>query len=194
MKFNVKDLQWVRQPKAFTVDDSRIEITTEPDTDLWQRTFYHFTGDNAPVLQMETEEKSFSFTVKTEFPQVRKKFDQCGIAVYLDSDNWMKASAEYADENGQHFGSVLTNHGYCDWATNMISSEITTVWYRLSRKDADYVIEYSFDGETYHMMRMFHMFEGDGKIRFGIYACSPGESSFKAVFSEMAVTEFLFED
>ena len=106
----------------------------------------------------------------------------------------MKASAEYADENGQYFGSVLTNHGYCDWATNLVPSDITTVWYRLSRKDSDYVIEYSFDGEQYAMMRMFHMFEGGEKIRFGIYACSPGESSFKAVFSEMTLTEFLFED
>ena len=37
MEFNVKDLQWVRQPKEFIIDENRIEITTEPDTDLWQR-------------------------------------------------------------------------------------------------------------------------------------------------------------
>lgn len=29
----------------------------------------------------------------------------------------------------------------------------------------------------------------DGKIRFGIYACSPEESSFTAVFSDMKITE-----
>lgn len=194
MNFNIKDFKWINPPKEYKIDENRIEITTDPDTDLWQRTFYHFTGDNAPVLQMETDETSFSFSVKTEFPQVRKQFDQCGIVIYLDSDNWMKASAEYAGESEQHFGSVLTNHGYCDWATNKIPSEITAVWYRLSRKESDYVIEYSFDGEQYEMMRMFHMFEGGGRIRFGIYACSPGESSFQAVFSELKLTEFLFED
>ncbi len=37
-------------------------------TDLWQRTYYHFQNDNAPVMQMETDEKYFSFVVKTEFP------------------------------------------------------------------------------------------------------------------------------
>lgn len=33
------------------------------------------------------------------------------------------------------------------------------------------------------------MFKGKGKIAFGIYACSPEESSFKAVFTDMQMTE-----
>lgn len=33
-----------------------------------------------------------------------------------------------------------------------------------------------------------HMHQG-GKIRFGIYACSPEESSFKAIFTDMKLTE-----
>ena len=38
-----------------------------PGTDLWQRTYYHFRNDNAPVFQMETEDKYFSFVVKTDY-------------------------------------------------------------------------------------------------------------------------------
>lgn len=38
-------------------------------------------------------------------------------------------------------------------------------------------------------MRVCHMHQGDGKIRFGIYACSPEESSFKAIFTDMKLTE-----
>ena len=49
-------------PLTETID--KIEITTRPHTDLWQRTYYHFRNDNAPMLQMETEEKFFSFVVK----------------------------------------------------------------------------------------------------------------------------------
>jgi regulation of enolase protein 1 (concanavalin A-like superfamily) len=33
------------------------------------------------------------------------------------------------------------------------------------------------------------MWHGGGKIRFGIYACSPEESSFKATFTDMTLTE-----
>jgi len=48
------------------------EIVTEAHTDLWQRTYYHFRNDNAPVLQMETEEKYFNFVVETDFADSRK--------------------------------------------------------------------------------------------------------------------------
>ena len=33
------------------------------------------------------------------------------------------------------------------------------------------------------------MIDGAGKIKFGIYACSPEDSSFKAVFTDMKLTE-----
>ena len=59
----LKKFKWTREPKKFCIQDDKIEITTEPHTDLWQRTYYHFRNDNAPVLQMETEEKYFSFVV-----------------------------------------------------------------------------------------------------------------------------------
>ena len=33
------------------------------------------------------------------------------------------------------------------------------------------------------------MWAGAGKIKFGIYACSPEDSSFKAVFTDMKLME-----
>ncbi len=99
--------QWIRQPRDWRMTDDRIEVTTEPHTDLWQRTYYHFRNDNAPVLQMETEEKYFSFTVKTDFSDSHHRFDQCGIVMYLDSENWLKGSVEYENKEYQHLGSVV---------------------------------------------------------------------------------------
>ena len=111
MEFSVQDFQWTRMPKAFTAEEDRVQIVTNPHTDLWQRTYYHFRNDNAPVFQMETEEKFFSFTVKTEYAS-HHRFDQCGVVMYLDSENWLKASVEYENETFQHLGSVVTNLGY----------------------------------------------------------------------------------
>ncbi|MDE5579842.1 MAG: DUF1349 domain-containing protein [Treponemataceae bacterium] len=181
---NLKEFKWVRQPADFKISNDKIEIITKPFTDLWQRTYYHFRNDNAPVLQVETDEKFFSFTVKTEFTESHTRFDQCGIAMYLDSENWLKASVEYENENFQHLGSVVTNNGYSDWATTEIDPSIKTIWYRLSRRNDDYRIEHSFDGIVFRQMRICHVYKGGEKISFGIYACSPEDSSFKAVFSE----------
>lgn len=50
-------------------------------------------------------------------------------------------------------------------------------------------IECSQDGQNWSQMRVCHMYEAQDKIRFGIYACSPEESSFRAVFTDMQLTE-----
>ena len=186
--FEFKNPQWTRQPMDFEIRDDSIEIITAPHTDLWQRTYYHFRNDNAPVLQVSTQEKYFSFTVKTTF-ESKHRFDQCGVVLYLDSDNWLKASIEYENEQFQHLGSVVTNHGYSDWATTAIPADIKSMWYRLSRREDDFCIECSQNGVNFSQMRVCHLWEGKGEIRFGIYACSPEDSSFKATFTELQVSE-----
>ena len=186
--FLEEELYWIRKPKDILIDDKKIEIYTEPNTDLWQRTYYGFRNDNAPILQTKTKEKYFSFIVKTTF-ESKHRFDQCGVTIYIDSENWFKASIEYENENYQRLGSVVTNNSYSDWATQDISASIKEMYYRLSRRESDFLIEYSEDGVNFKQMRIFHLLKGDSEIPFGIYACSPENSSFKAVFSNMEITE-----
>lgn len=186
---DINNFKWIREPESYTVNDDKIEITTKAHTDLWQRTYYHFRNDNAPVFQMKINEKYFSFVVKTDFSESHHRFDQCGIVMYLDSDNWLKASVEYENDEFQHLGSVVTNNGYSDWATTAIPADVKTMWYRLSRREDDYCIECSNDGINFSQMRICHMHRGAGEIQFGIYACSPEDSSFKAVFSNLELTD-----
>lgn len=186
---NWDSFQWTREPRGFWIENGKLVVVTNPRTDLWQRTYYHFRNDNAPVFQMETEERFFSFSVKTEFQESGHRFDQCGIVMYLDSENWLKASVEYENEEFQHLGSVVTNHGYSDWATTVIPADVKSMWYRLSRRESDYCLECSADGVSFQQMRVCHIHEGKGRIRFGIYACSPEDSSFQAVFTDLNITE-----
>ena len=185
---NIGNFRWTREPAAYTMTGDQIEVITKPYTDLWQRTYYHFRNDNAPVFQMETESQYFSFTFKTEFDS-KHLYDQCGLVMYLDSENWLKASIEYENDRFQHLGTVVTNLGYSDWATTEIGADVKSMWYRFSRRQDDYCVECSEDGVRFSQMRICHMHKGGGKIRFGIYACSPGDSSFKAVFSNVELTE-----
>ena len=188
MRFSIHDFAWNREPGPFSVSEGRVEVVTKPHTDLWQRTYYHFRNDNAPVFQMETEEKYFTFTVKTAF-ESKHRFDQCGVVMYLDSENWLKASIEYENEEFQHLGSVVTNLGYSDWATTAVDASVRSMWYRFSRREDDYCMECSLDGEHFSQMRICHMHKGGGTIRFGIYACSPEDSSFRATFTDFALSD-----
>ncbi|MBR2615879.1 MAG: DUF1349 domain-containing protein [Clostridia bacterium] len=188
MKLQWNEWEWERLPKHYECSEDAVTVTTSPHTDLWQRTYYHFRNDNAPVFQTQTEEKYFSFTVRCEF-DARHRFDQCGIVIYLDSENWCKASIEYENERFGHLGSVVTNHGYSDWATTTVDAGIRSIWYRLSRREDDYRFECSEDGITFRQMRVFHLWNGAGSVRFGVYACSPEDSSFTARFSDFEISE-----
>ncbi len=189
--FDVDKLFFINKPKEYEITKEKIVIKTEPKTDFWQRTYYGFQNDNAPALLIKTDKKYFSFTVKTEF-NTKKQFDQCGVIIYQNSDNWFKASIEYENEIYQRLGSVVTNNGYSDWATTDISGDIKSMYYRLSRRENDFYIENSLDGINFKQMRIFHLFESNNEINFGIYACSPLESSFEATFTEINISECLW--
>ena len=191
MKINATEMKWTRAPKQYTVSEDRVEIITEPRTDLWQRTYYHFRNDNAPVLQLETEEEYFSFSFRTDFDS-KVRFDQSGVVMYLDSDNWLKASVEYENGQIQRLGSVVTNNGYSDWASVDVDASIKSMWFRLSRRGQDFCVENSEDGVHYKQMRICHMFNAEKSIRFGVYACSPEECSFKATFTQLEMTECMW--
>ena len=53
------NLKWVHKPEDFSISNDKITIITSPNTDLWQKTYYNFINDNAPVLQTETDENIF---------------------------------------------------------------------------------------------------------------------------------------
>ena len=194
MKIHPEEMKWTREPLNYSagfdyvLNENCVEVMTEPHTDLWQRTYYHFRNDNAPLLQMKSEEQFFSFTVKAEFDS-KHRFDQGGIIMYLDSENWLKASVEYENEEIGRLGSVVTNNGYSDWATTDIDASIKCMWFRLSRREDDFCVENSYDGVNFKQMRICHMFNAGKEVSFGIYACSPEDSSFKATFTELDLGE-----
>ena len=179
-----------------------MDITTDPFTDFWQRTYYGFRNDNAPALLLETRE-NFTFTTRVDF-HYASRFDQCGVIVYLDNENWMKASIEYENPTLSRLGSVVTNLGYSDWATTDIGS-LGHIWYRLSRRGPDTLIEYSLDGSSFSQMRVSHLHclgetteamgklnppaPSDSSVRYGLYACSPTDSSFTARFTGFSLTD-----
>lgn len=145
MNFDKEQLFWINPINDYSITENRIEFVTMPNTDFWQRTYYGFRNDNSPALLMKTAEKYFSFIVRTDYDSTHR-YEQCGIVIYQDSDNWFKASVEYENEEFQRLGSVVTNHGYSDWATTDIDANIKTMYYRLSRRESDFCIEALWTG------------------------------------------------
>lgn len=177
---------WHNEP-AFEIKNSRLHIITSPDTDFWQRTHYNFQRDNGHCLLTKIE-KDFSVTVRTEF-YPRKQYDQCGLIIRVDSQNWIKTSIEYETKEHSRLGSVVTNLGYSDWATIDIDSEKNSMWYRIQSRQNDIFIEYSDDGLNWKQLRITHLLCDFKELYAGIYACSPMDSSFEAIFDNYALED-----
>lgn len=184
MKYKFADslpdkLYWFNEPSKFQVHEG-LEIWTDPGTDFWQRTHYGFRNDNGHCLLQDVT-GDISLTTQVTFkPQA--KYDQCGLVLRLDEDNWIKASTEYISPENSKLGSVVTNLGYSDWATQDISSEVRQLWYRASKRGADVKLDFSLDGEAWQQMRICHLHQPSEKIAVGVYACSPLENSFWCQF------------
>jgi regulation of enolase protein 1 (concanavalin A-like superfamily) len=180
---DLSPFSWINPPEHYEVLPNGLSLQTDPGTDFWQRTYYGFRNDNAPAFLLPLEQTEFSFGVTAAW-QPQNLFDQCGVALYQDSDNWFKASVEYDNPHFSRLGSVVTNLGYSDWATTDISSAQTHMSYRLSRRGQDFLIENAPDGQTFQQMRIFHMHQPIARVRLGVYACSPLKSSMAVRFSD----------
>ncbi len=191
-QLDLSRFHWLNVPRHYSVEEDRVVVVTDPATDFWQRTYYGFQHENAHAFLFPVRDDEFSFAVKTEFsPQ--KMFDQCGICLVQNPDNWFKASIEYDNPRFSRLGSVVTNLGYSDWASTDIDPQQTTRFYRLSRRSQDFLVETSLDGQEFQQMRMFHMHQKLEAAHIGIYACSPLNSSTQAIFSQFSLGECRWE-
>ena len=205
MSIELSSGRWIFEPKYHEIEEDKVVIATEPETDLWQRSYYGFRIDNAPALLFEGED-SFTLTVEVSF-DYQSQFDQCGLIIYLDCDNWFKASIEHENAEYSRLGSVVTNLGHSDWATSDIELA-SKIWYRLSRRGPDFLIESSINGVNFKQMRIFHLHSlgettaemgqadppiaAEKSVPFGVYACSPLDSSFKAEFTDFKLEPCLW--
>ena len=188
---NLKNYYWINPPKKYELKDEGLKIITEPETDFWQRTHYGFRKADAPAFLTKIE-GDFTFSVKTVF-QTKGQYDQCGILLYTDDENWVKVSVEHENERFARLGSVVTNLGYSDWATTDIPFPVNQMNYRLSLKGQDVFIEYAEDGSKFRQMRILHLHRPVHHSGIGVYACSPLDSSFEAQFSGFKMEPCLWE-
>ena len=169
------DYFWFNRPEKFKTGNG-LEIWTMPQTDFWQRTHYGFRNDNGHCL-LRMVASDFCLTTQVEF-RPSALYDQSGLIVRVDENNWIKVSTENIVEGANKLGSVITNQGYSDWATQDISADVTMLWYRISRRGQDFLIESSLDGAVWQQLRICHLHEVADKIAAGVYACSPLKNSF----------------
>jgi uncharacterized protein len=180
------DFYWFNEPGRYYTGNG-LEIFTGEKTDFWQRTHYGFRRDDGHCL-LTRQTGDFSLVTQVDFDP-REMYDQCGLIVRIDSQNWIKVSTEYENEHVSRLGSVATNLGYSDWATQDVPSDRRVMWYRISKRGSDFLLENSRDGQTWHQMRITHLHQQAESYEIGVYACSPIGRDFHCCFRRLEISE-----
>jgi regulation of enolase protein 1 (concanavalin A-like superfamily) len=177
---------WFNPPTKFRLG-AGLEIFTDEKTDFWQRTHYGFQRDDGHCLFTRMA-GDFSLSTHVEYcPQAQ--YDQCGLMIRIDEENWIKVSTEYESETHSRLGSVVTNLGFSDWATQDVPSNRREIWYRISKNGRDFLLENSSDGENWLQLRVAHLHKTVESLEIGVYACSPIGRDFWCRFKLLVIGE-----
>ncbi|MEJ8303516.1 DUF1349 domain-containing protein [Saccharibacillus sacchari] len=187
----VDKLRIMTQPQMLETSGESLKLHTLPDTDFWLKTHYGFERYNGHVLY---DEIAGDFEAVTELEMdPRYTFDQAGLFVEVNGDNWLKTSVEYIPNAPSHLGAVVTRDGYSDWSTRNAAADLfkQRLQFKIVREGNDFLIYARAVGEEWEQLRIAHLRCPDGQaLKVGLYAASPGtEGGFEATFHSFEVKE-----
>ena len=179
----LEKMNWFNQPDFWEIQDGTLMMDVTPHSDYWRISHYGFTVDDAPFYHGEY---GGEFEAKVKIAaEYKVRFDQAGLMIRLDHENYIKAGIEFVD--GRYNLSVVVTHHTSDWSVISLDRPVDFIWIKAVRRRDAIEIFYSFDDVTYRMMRNAWM-EANHPVRVGMFAASPDGDGFKATFSGFKVT------
>jgi uncharacterized protein len=181
-------MEWLNEPPAWEVRGETLIATAGPRTDFWRTTHYGFVRDNGHLWFRQWEGDFVAeVTVTGDY---RDQYDQAGLMVRHSADCWLKTSVELEPGEPSRLGAVVTNAGWSDWSTQSIDPEAgRQAAFRITRRGADYLVEAALgQGAGWSQIRLARLHDDTGgTVTAGLYACSPKEAGFAAVFRYLRI-------
>jgi regulation of enolase protein 1 (concanavalin A-like superfamily) len=157
------------------------ELLVEPaaGSDLWRHTSYGFVHDDAPALLAPFAVGS---AVEVSFRlDYTEQFDQAGVLVRVDEEQWVKAGVEVSDGQPQ-VGAVVTR-GVSDWSVAPVpewaGGEVTV---RVSRAGDALTVRARVAGQPWRLVRLAPL-APTAVATAGPYCCSPSRGGLTVRFT-----------
>lgn len=182
---NIKDFNWVNEPKNVEFIEKGLLISTKPQTDFWQNSAFNISKDDGHFFA-RVKEGDFTLSAKWCFDTF-KASAQCGIMVKSDAKNWIKAGVLPTMDSKVQIGVVVANSGVCDWSINDLDKEVNSLYFNIKRKGSNFIVYYSYDGISYNQIRLVNHPHIRQVIDAGAYACSPKDNSFDCILEEIEI-------
>ncbi|MNN02812.1 hypothetical protein D3C81_1154820 [compost metagenome] len=173
---------WFNEPTEWNIKDNSLSMFVTPKSDYWRISHYGFTVDDSPFFYTL---RGGEFEVKAKISaNYQTRFDQAGIMLRIDHENYIKAGIEFVD--GKDNLSTVVTHKTSDWSIVPIDKEIPYIWIKAIRRLDAVEFFYSFDDKEYIMMRNAWL-QDNHPVMVGLMAASPDGNGFQAKFDYFTI-------
>jgi regulation of enolase protein 1 (concanavalin A-like superfamily) len=179
----VRRMKWMNPPQSWEPAAGRILVHSRPKTDFWRKTFYGYVTDNGHFLHL-TVPGEFSFEAQVN-GQYGALYDQAGLMVRVDAENWVKCGTELVD--GVRHASVVFTREFSDWSTMPDLSANGPVWWRATRRKDSLETLCSGDGKTFQSVRQGYLVPGR-PAEVGIMCAAPEGAGFDCWFDHLQLS------
>ncbi len=178
----LEKMNWFNEPAQWSVSGNRLTMAVTPKSDYWRISHYGFTVDDAPFYYGEY---GGEFKAKVKISgDYKVRFDQAGMMIRIDHENYIKAGIEYVD--GKYNLSTVVTHHTSDWSVIALDKPVDFIWIKAVRRLDAVEIFYSFDDKEYIMMRNAWM-EANRPVKVGMMGACPDGEGFSVTFSDFTV-------
>lgn len=173
--------EWMNAPQHWKLKGTTLTCTADPKTDFWRKTFYGYITDNGHFYHRRVT-GDFTTTVKFQ-GEYHDMYDQAGLMVRLDDDNWMKCGVEFVD--GKPHMSVVFTRAFSDWSTFSLGELAGPMWLRVERKKDALDIFHSLNGKDFVEDRLGYM--APAPVLVGPMLAAPEGNGFEVRFDDWIV-------
>ena len=182
MAQSLDKMQWFNEPAEWKVENNKLSMSVTPRTDYWRISHYGFTVDDAPFFYTL---RGGEFEVKVKVSgDYKARFDQAGLMLRIDHENYIKAGIEYVD--GKYNLSTVVTHHTSDWSIIPLNKPVPYVWIKAVRRLDAVEIFYSFDDKEYTMMRNAWL-QDNNPVMVGVMGACPDGNGFNAKFENFSI-------
>ena len=174
---------WLNPPKRWKLEGGSLICTADAKTDFWRKTFYGYITDNGHFYYRRVS-GDFTTVLKVS-GQYHALYDQAGLMVRIDAQNWMKCGVEFVD--GHQNMSIVYTREFSSWVTGRLPAGTSSLWLKVVRKGPALDIFHSLDGRTFMESGVGYLGTPESAM-VGPMCAAPEGNGFEVRFDDWEIT------
>jgi uncharacterized protein len=182
---------WHNAPPHWSFEGGVLRFVTAAETDFWNNTHYGFRHTNGHLFGRSVEG---DFSAEAMFSaRYAKLYDQAGVMLRVDDDNWLKTGIEYTD-GMPHLSVVVTRNDQSDWSVIPLpAATMSEMHVRLTRHGSALRVQYRWGDMEWAMARLAFL-DMPKTIMVGPTACSPVGNGLEVIFGRFSIGSAIARD